>query len=248
MKFFKILALIACISSGPLLAQKCDRVLLTGRVVDTAQAQGFYNLMVVNSTSGRAVFGQPDGTFNVYASSNDTITLSVKGYAMYGFRIKADSNCQMKITGILDHKAVKIDEVVVKPLKTLQQIKEERASLSMRETKQVSGIEVLQSPITALYQTFSKKERNKQWIAEMEYKDDKRKVLKELLSVYVAYDIVNLDEEQFDNFIDFLNLDENFLKTASEMELITFIKDKFEHFSRMNDHYFVEPQKGKRRR
>ncbi len=249
MNFQRILAvLILCISCGSLYAQKCDRVLLTGRVIDTTQNQGFYNLMVVNSTSGRGVFGQPDGSFNVYASQNDSITFSVKGYSMYGFRIKADSNCQMRITAILDHKAVMMNEVIVKPLKTLQQIKEERASLAMRETKQVSGIEVLQSPITALYQTFSKKERNKQWIATMEYKDDQRKVLKELLSVYVAYDIVKLEEEEFDNFIDFLSVDENFLKTASEMELITFIKDKFEHFSRMNDHYFVEPIKEKGRK
>lgn len=248
MNFSKIFAFIVVLSCGSAFAQKCDRVLLTGRVIDTTQTQGFYNLMVVNSTSGRGIFGQPDGSFNVYASDRDSITLSVKGYAMYGFRIKADSNCQMRITGILDHKAVTIDEVVIKPLKTLQQIKEERASLAMREAKLVSGIEVLQSPITALYQTFSKKERNKQLIAKMEYKDDQRRVIKELLSVYVAYDILKLDEERFDDFIDFLNVDENFLKTASEMELITFIKDKYEHFSRMNDHYYVEPEKTPKRK
>jgi hypothetical protein len=221
-------------------AQKCDRVFLAGRVLDTMQAQGFYNLMIVNSTTGRGVFGQPDGSFTVYASDHDSITLSVKGYSMYGFRIKADSNCQMKLTGILDHKAVQFEEVVVRPLKTLQQIKEERASLSMRETRQVTGIEMLQSPITALYQAFSRKEKDKRWIAQMEYKDDQRKVLKELLRVYVAYDIVKLDEEEFDSFVEFLNIDENFLKTSSEMELITFIKDKFEHFSRMNSHYFID--------
>jgi hypothetical protein len=228
-----------------LYAQKCDRVFLNGRVVDTIQNQGFYNLMVVNSTTGRAVFGQPDGSFNVYTSNNDSITLSIKGYSMYGFRIKSDSNCQMKIVGILDHKAVQFDEVVVRPLKTLQQIKEERAALSLRETRQVTGIEVLQSPITALYQAFSKREKNKQWISQMEYKDDQRKVLKELLRVYVAYEIVKLDEEEFDSFVEFLNIDEDFLKTASEMELITFIKDKFEHFSRVNNHYYVEPERKK---
>jgi hypothetical protein len=32
----------------------------------------------------------------------------------------------------------------------------------------------------------------------------------------------------------FLNLDVDFLKTASELELITFIKDKYEHFKRIN--------------
>lgn len=226
-------------------AQKCDRVLLTGRVQDTTQHQVFYNMMVVNSTTGRGVFGQPDGSFSVYASKNDSITLSVKGYSMYGFRVVSDSNCQMKIHGILDPKAVVFDEVVVRPLKTLQQIKEERANLSMRETRQVSGIEVMQSPITALYQAFSKTERNKRIIAEMEYKNDQRKVLKELLRLYVAYDIVELEESEFDTFIEFLNVDENFLKTSSEMELITFVKDKFEHFI-SNENHFLEPKRSKK--
>jgi len=100
----------------------------------------------------------------------------------------------------------------------------------MRETRIVTGIEVMQSPITALYQAFSRKERNKVWIAEQEYKDDQRRIVKELLQLYVSYDIISLNEDEFDDFIFFLNVSDEFLKTASDMELITFIKDKFEHF------------------
>ena len=94
----------------------------------------------------------------------------------------------------------------------------------------VKGVEVLQSPITALYQAFSRKERNKRWIAEQEYKDNKARVVRELLSLYVAYDIIDLDQDEFDLFIQFLNINEDFLKTASEMDLVLFIKDKYEHF------------------
>jgi hypothetical protein len=67
----------------------------------------------------------------------------------------------------------------------------------------------------------------------MEYKDNQIKVLKELLRLYVAFEIVDLDEDEFENFIGFLNVDENFLKTSSDLELITFIIDKFEHFQRI---------------
>jgi hypothetical protein len=124
--------------------------------------------------------------------------------------------------------------VVVRPLKTLEQIKEEREALALRETRTVTGVNVLQSPITALYQAFSKKEQNKRWIAEQQYKDDQRKIVQELLRLYVAFDIIELSEQDFDEFITFLNLDEQFIKTASEMELILFIKDKYEHFKQMN--------------
>lgn len=231
MKYIFIL-LISSISIA-VQSQTCSRVFLSGKIVDTLQPQNFYNLMVVNRTSGKGVFGTPDGGFNVYANNGDSITLSVKGYPMYGFRIQADSNCQQKIYAILERKIQEKEEVVVRPLKTLQQIKEERASLSMRESRTVTGIEVMQSPITALYERFSKREQSKQFVSQMEYKDNQIKVLKELLRLYVAFEIVDLDEEEFENFIGFLNVDENFLKTSSDLELITFIKDKFEHFQRV---------------
>jgi hypothetical protein len=54
-----------------------------------------------------------------------------------------------------------------------------------------------------------------------------------LLRLYVAYDVISLTEVEFDEFIDFLNINEDFLKTATEIELITFIQDKFDHFKLM---------------
>jgi tyrosyl-tRNA synthetase len=158
----------------------------------------------------------------------------VKEYVMIQLTIQADSNCQVRRKFVIERRAQEIQEVVVKPLKTLDQIREEREDLALRETRMVTGIEVLQSPITALYQAFSRREINKRWIAEQEFKDDQRKVVKELLRLYVAYDIIDLSEEEFDDFILFLNVNETFLRTASEMELITFVQDKYFHFQRLN--------------
>ena len=209
---------------------QCDKVFVSGRVVDTLRPQSFYNLMVINRTTGRGIFGQPDGYFSVYVRPNDKIALSTKEYPIYEFTAKPDSNCQCQVIAYIEKLPQQVQEVVVKPLKTLEQIKEERKNLVLRETRQVTGIEALQSPITALYQAFSKKEQNKRWIAEQKYKDDQRQVVKELLRLYVAYEIIEMEEDEFEDFIIFLNADPDFLKTAAEMELVLFIKDKFEHF------------------
>ena len=40
---------------------QCDRVFVSGRVIDSLRPQSFYNLMVINKTVGRGVFGQPNG-------------------------------------------------------------------------------------------------------------------------------------------------------------------------------------------
>lgn len=223
--FFLIIVFLPFLSFA-----QCDKVFVSGRVVDTLRPQSFYNLMVINRTTGRGIFGQPDGYFSIYVRPNDKIALSTKEYPIYEFTVKPDSNCQCQVIAYIEKLPQQVQEVVVKPLKTLEQIKEERKNLVLRETRQVTGIEALQSPITALYQAFSKKEQNKRWIAEQKYKDDQRQVVKELLRLYVAYEIIEMEETEFDDFIIFLNADPDFLKTAAEMELVLFIKDKFEHF------------------
>ena len=214
-------------------AQDCENILFTGKVKDSLRPQSFYNLMIINKSTGKGVFGQPNGSFSVYASEGDTIALSVRGYPYITTIVKADVDCRHEGMYYVDNKVQEVVEVVVHPLKSLEQIKDERSSLALRETRMVTGIEVLQSPITALYQAFSKKEKAKRWVAQQEHLDDQRNVLKELLRTYVAYEVIELTDEEFDEFIAFLNMDESFLKTATEMELITFIQDKFDHYQWM---------------
>ena len=191
--------------------------------------------MVINRNTGRGVFGQPNGTFSAYVSEGDSISLSCKGYEVFNLIVAADDNCQHKVAYYIEGKPQEIEEVIVKRIKSLEEIKEERSALAMRETRQVTGIEVLRSPITALYQAFSKKEKSKRTVAKWEFRDDQSKIVQELLRTYVAYKIVDLTEEQFEDFVIFLNIDETFLKTASEMDLIVFIQDKFEHYMIIND-------------
>ena len=211
-------------------AQECSRVWLKGSVKDTMHPARFLNMMVVNRTTGKGVFGQADGTFGVYVSVNDSIIISVKGYDKIGFRVLPDSSCQQSVMVFMDPKSTDIQEVVVKPLKTIQEIKEERANLAMRETRTITGIEAVQSPITALYERFSAKEKSKRKVEEMKYKDRQLDVLQELLRLYVAYDVIQLSREEFEDFILFMTIDEDFLKTATEEELVNFIKGKFEHY------------------
>lgn len=221
-------------------SNNCDEVFLNGVVKDTARPQGFYNLMVINMSTRQGVFGGAKGDFSVYARVSDTIAFSVSGYGKKMIIVKADKNCQMDTTIYIDSKVQEFETVEIHPIKSLEEIKKEREDLSKRETRTVTGVNVLQSPITALYERFSKKAQSKQMVAEMEHQDNINSILKELLRVYVSYDVVYLEEEQFEAFVYFLNIDEHFLKTASDYELITYIKDKLEHYKSMNSELFED--------
>jgi hypothetical protein len=236
LKIFILFLSGACVSLVS--SQSCSEVLIIGQVEDTLQPQGFYNLMVINKTNQRGVFGNPNGSFSVYASIGDEIAFSVKGYPTKSVIVSPDLNCQMIVDVYISKKPQEFDEVIIYPIKSLQDIKAERARLSMRETRTVTGVNALQSPITALYERFSKKAQSRQLVAQMEFKDSQEKVLKELLRAYVSYDVVYLNEEHFESFIYFLNMDEQFLRTASDYELITYIKDKLEHYKALHPEFF----------
>ena len=220
--------------------QACEEVFLKGFVRDTVRPQGFYNLMVINMSTRQGVFGGGKGDFSVYARANDTIAFSVSGYSKEMIVVIPDKNCQMDTTIYISSKVQEFETVEVHPIKSLEDIKKEREELSKRETRTVTGVNVLQSPITALYERFSKTAQSKRIVAEMEHQDNINSILKELLRVYVSYDVVYLEEDQFQAFIYFLNIDEHFLKTASEYELITYIKDKLEHYKSLNKELFQD--------
>jgi len=211
-------------------------ITIKGKVVDTSFAVGFYNLVVVNKSVGRGVFGKYNGTFEIQVKKGDRIAVSVVGYQTM-FLSYADSSYKTVFTPTLYIQPLEYssEEVVVKPLKTLEQLKEERESIAKREVPTVTVTNAIQSPITALYMAFSKREKTKRKVAEMEYQDQQHDVVQEILRLYVHHDIIDLDGDEFEEFIIFLNLNVNLLKYASDYELITYIKDKFDHFRKIKE-------------
>ncbi|MEZ4924264.1 MAG: hypothetical protein R2780_13915 [Crocinitomicaceae bacterium] len=222
-------------------AQKADfsdsLITIKGQVIDTNFAVGFYNLVVVNKSVGKGIFGEYDGTFSITVRKKHQIGVSVVGYQTIYLSFKDSSyqdtfNVKLYIQPL---EYTSSEEVIVKPLKTLEQLQEERANIVRREVPVVTIENAITSPITALYVAFSKREKTKRKVAEMEYQDTQNDIVKEILRVYVHADIIELEADQFDEFITFLNLNTEFLKTASDYELISYIQYKFEHFQKIKE-------------
>jgi hypothetical protein len=203
---------------------------LWGSIQDTTAKPGFYNLFIVNKSAGRGVFGKPDGTFSIQVNPGDSVYFRITGYQTLKVHVLADSSCRHHFQAFVNPLEYKKQDVVVYPVKTLSQLKEERERLAQVETRLVTGFESLKSPITALYQEFSRREKMKKKVAQLQYQDDTEKVVKELLRVYISYDVIEMEEEEFLEFIRFMNLNEEFLKTANDYQLIIYIKEKYIQF------------------
>jgi len=214
-------------------------ITVSGRVIDTNSSVTFYNIMVINQTVGKGIFGDFDGTFSITFKKSHKIAISVTGYKTQYFSFKDKPyKKNYDIIVYVDLNEFTSAPVNIKPLKTLGELQEERSKIAKRELPEVTAINAIVSPITALYMTFSKREKTKRMIAELEFRDQQRAVVKEILRIYIHADIIELEDEEFDDFITFLNLNSNFLKTASDYELVVYIKQKFEHFRNLNENGF----------
>jgi hypothetical protein len=223
-------AIILLLISFKLFSQNRDELVFNGRVIDTFSNQNFYNLMIINKRTNLGVFGNPDGSFSLKINKLDTLILSTEGYYLIKFTPGKTDLTKFSDTFYLKPKSKKLNEVIISPIKSIQSIKEERERLAKKEHKTMTGVNVLQSPITALYERFSKRAKTIEKINELKYEDEKNKILKELLSIYVLYEIIDLNQKEFDDFIIFLNINDHTLKKLDDIELVTYIKDKYSHY------------------
>ena len=237
MKYILTIFLFAAFASYGQKADYNDSLItIRGNVKDTSFSVGFYNLVVINKTVGKGIFGEYDGSFTITVKKKDEIGVSVVGYQTIYLSFKDSSYQELYDVELFIQTLEYVGtEVVVKPLKTLDELKEERANIAKREVPVVTVANAFSSPITALYVAFSKREKTKRLVAEMEYKDQQSTIVKEILRLYVHHDIIDLEAEDFEEFITFLNLNTEFLKTASDYELISYIQYKFEHFQKIKE-------------
>ncbi|TAH42237.1 MAG: hypothetical protein EYC69_06300 [Bacteroidetes bacterium] len=229
----KVLIVVFILIQGMILSAQdtIHTVHISGRAFDDKEsARRLDDLMIINLNTGQGVFGKADGTFSVQAGRTDTILVASTGYEYK--RIMVFDSLE-KSTYYLDVPLTKLNvnlrEVVIFSARDLEKIYSDIEKLGYNKREmQIGGTDALSSPITFLYQEFSKYEQLRRHNAERINNDKRRTLLKELLASYVAGDIFYLDAREFDDFVDYCNVPEHFMKTATQYDFCVYIKYKFE--------------------
>ncbi len=188
------------------------------------------NVMAVNKNSGNGVFGNSSNLFSVTLSKTDTLLVTAAGYSVKKICF-ADSvfKSNYTISIELEKPFIALKPVTIISQRDIENIQKDIEKLGYKkEDYQLTGIDAFQSPITFLYQQFSRREKAKREIAQRINEDKKRALLKELFRKYVDGQIMDLTEPEFDDFIDFINVSDEFLKSSGQYDFIIFVKRKFE--------------------
>lgn len=210
-----------------------QEVVVNGKVTGGDGEKVFYDLMIVNRRLRTGNFANTDGSFTVRAQRNDTLLIGAGGYVTrtlpLGEFTEADLG-HLQIT--LRPWSIDLQPVAVLPQRTLKQIQADIDKLGYNEKDyRESGVDAFSSPITFLYQEFSRRERSKRQVAQLENEDMKRELLRELLQQYVDYGIINLSDDSFDDFIDFCNVPEEVLKSLSQYDFLVYMKKKYQLYT-----------------
>lgn len=216
-----------------------DTMRIKVKVEDADNPHIWISFMAVNRRTRSGTFGDRWSEFDMVILKSDTLVVSARGYVPVMFSLKDSTAAPFKMFTVkLIREANLLPEATVVAIREFKDIEQDIKRLEKKKTSPYSpNYTKIQSPITALYEAFSKIEREKRKVAELEFEDAKRDLLKELLAKYVKGEIFILSEDEFDDFITFANPDMYFLQSASQYELIMFFKARFEEYDRYVRHH-----------
>ncbi len=210
-----------------------EQVTVHGQVQGGDGEKVFYDLMIVNRRLRTGTFGQVDGSFVVNALRNDTLLIGAGGYVTRTVPLSEFTDAELGgLRVVLRPWEIELKPVAVLPERTLKEIQDDINKLGYRESDyRTTGVDAFSSPITFLYQEFSRRERSKRQVAELRNEDAKRDLLRELLHKYVEYEIINLGDESFDDFIDFCAVPDEVIKGLSQYDFLIYVKKKYELYT-----------------
>ena len=208
-----------------------QNITIIGQAYDKETKLPLPRLMIINKRTSNGVFADSEGKFTIRALQSDTIMLSALGFKLKKICLKDSAAKEQYFIYIpLEKLYFTLKEVSIFPIRSLNEIQKDIDNLGIKKTYSLEGLDAISSPISYLYERFSKFGRSKQKVAEWENEDLKRDILKDLFRLFIKHDIIDLNDAEFDAFIKYLNFSDEFMQNASQLELIMAIKGKYETF------------------
>jgi len=228
-------------SISTIVCSQSENITVTGNAVNSKGLGGLYQVIVINQRTSAGMLAEPNGYFSITCLKTDTILVSASGFGVKRISFKDSSSAKkdFTVTVRLDSIHYTLAEVTIYPHKNLREVNEDRSTLGEKPNTDTYKETDIMSPITYLYERFSRIEQSKRKVAELEDEEKRRQVLKDLFHIYIQHDIINLSDDQFEKFIDYCDFTDDFIKNSTDYDLVMAIKYKYSQFEKLSD--YVSP-------
>lgn len=205
------------------------QVTVNGTVRDKESGRPLPYAFVIIQRTQNGVFCDQRGKFSLQVQPTDSLLFSLTGYQFTKVLLgdsarKAEYNLNVSL--IL--KPVKLRTFEVKAPKTFDQILADIDKAEKSKVHHTTSVgNAIESPITFLYMQFSREGKAIRRISELKAEDQKQALLKELFTRYMLAHIIDLSENDMDDFIAFSGLTNTYNLFDTEYELVVYVKNRF---------------------
>jgi hypothetical protein len=210
-------------------------VVIKGKVTQEVFT-GFTDMLVVNMTKGTGVYGNLDGSFEITVKQHDVIKISCRGYTTATISMK-DSVYKKEYFVFVKLKFLEIiqeNPVIIRPQPTIEDLKTSQNNIGSYQYKPLvnNALDMFMSPLTAIYQMFSKREAEKQKYAMFMSQKEIDDYVTNVSRYLSKSGVIDLTEEEMPYFVARCPINEDFAKEASLYDVSIVIKSCYEEYAK----------------
>lgn len=204
-----------------LLVANAQRRYIVGRVIDPETLRGVDRASVMNLSTKHIVKTNTSGLFSILTGRGDSLIVTSLTHGRNGIEWDGFTE-ELTIYSRRLMKAIELPEVKIKTKRDEQLEQEIREILAEPErTTKLGGdrtLELIQSPISLLYEAFSRRAKSDRKVLVLMQQDRRRKLAEYRLSM-IAGRATDYRGNELEKFMYFCNFKQDFLLTSSEYEL-----------------------------
>ena len=204
-----------------LLVANAQRRYIVGRVIDPETLRGVDRASVMNLSTKHIVKTNTSGLFSILTGKGDSLIVTSLTHGRNGIEWDGFTE-EPTIYSRRLMKAIELPEVKIKTKRDEQLEQEIREILAEPErTTKLGGdrtLELIQSPISLLYEAFSRRAKSDRKVLVLMQQDRRRKLAEYRLSM-IAGRATDYRGNELEKFMYFCNFNQDFLLTSSEYEL-----------------------------
>jgi len=175
-----------------------------------------------------------DGTFQVKMNKGDTLLVIAEGYTSKKVLLRDSANKKVYyVRVLLKPIQFNLPEVKIFPDISLDTVRRNISLLNQKPQLTynfTSPFEAIESPFSYLWEQFSKQEKDKRLVVQLQNRDQFNKVMYELLDISNKNGLIHLDKMEYISFIQYCGFTSDYLQHASQYSVFNTIKQRFDSY------------------
>jgi len=223
---------------------------ISGIIKDDTSSQNLANVNIINVNSVKGVITDEKGKFEILATANDTLHISLLGYKSIKVKVTNDWIKNKTTTIQLTEKAYALEEVVIRPYVLTGYLEIDAKLIPTKENYRysISGLpegyeageyspnafgRVLGSifnPADMLYNFFGKKPKELKRLKEMKKDDTVKNLLETKFDRETISALLGVTKDEIAEILARCNYSESFIKTSNDLQILDAISACYEEY------------------